>query len=90
MEREISDEKKSQLILRTAGADVEALNPLFFTRTLSIFSDSAVVAHRGETRLPPHLLQSFPLLHVMQTFAIYLLRQFKGKQTPLWMDLTPK
>lgn len=81
LSREVTDEKKSQLILRTAGADVEALNPLLLSRTLWIFSDPAVVAHRGETRLPPNLLQSFPLLHVMQTFAVYLLRQFKGQQT---------
>lgn len=81
LSRDVTDEEKSRLILRTAGADVEALNPLLLSRTLRIFSDTAIVAHRGETRLPPQLLESFPLLHVMQTFAVYLLRQFKGKQT---------
>lgn len=77
----LSEKEKSRLILRTAGADVESLNPLLLSRTLSIFSNSNVVAHRWETRLPPELLQSFPLLHVMQTLAIFLLRQYHGNQT---------
>lgn len=75
------EKEKSRLILRTAGADVESLNPLLLSRTLSIFSNSNVVAHRWETRLPPELLQSFPLLHVMQTLAVFLLRQYHGNQT---------
>lgn len=81
LERNIPDNQKSRLILRTAGADVEALNPLLLSRTLATFADPSVVAHRGETRLPPELLQSFPLLHVMQTFAVFLLRQYHGGHT---------
>lgn len=81
LERNIPDGSKSRLILRTAGADVEALNPLLLSRTIAAFSDSSVVAHRGETRLPPELLRSFPLLHVMQTFAVFLLRQYHGGHT---------
>lgn len=77
----LSEKEKSRLILRTAGADVESLNPLLLSRTLNIFSNSNVVAHRWETRLPPELLQSFPLLHVMQTLAVFLLRQYHGNQT---------
>lgn len=77
----VSSKDKSSLILRTAGADVESLNPLLLSRTLSIFSNSNVVAHRWETRLPPELLKSFPLLHVMQTLAVFLLRQYHGNQT---------
>jgi len=78
---EVSDKDKSNLILRTAWADVESLNPFLLSRTISIFSDSNVVAHRGETRLPPEILKSFPLLHVMQTLAVFLLRQYHGNQT---------
>lgn len=78
---DVSDTDKSRLILRTAGADVEALNPFLLSRTISIFSDPSVVAHRWETRLPPEVLQSFPLLHVMQTLAVFLLRQYHGNQT---------
>lgn len=81
LSRNIPEMDKSKLILRTAGADVEALNPLFIARTLSVFSDSRIVAHRGETRLPPGLLQSFPLLHVTQTMAVFLLRQYYGAHT---------
>lgn len=81
LSRNIPEMNKSKLILRTAGADVEALNPLFIARTLSVFSDSRIVAHRGETRLPPELLQSFPLLHVTQTMAVFLLRQYYGAHT---------
>lgn len=81
LSREVSSTIKSRLIIRTAGADVEALNPLLLSRTLAIFSDTGIVAHRGETRLPPQLLKSFPLLHVMQTFAVFLLRQYRGNQT---------
>jgi len=76
--RNTTNSQKSRLILRTAGADVEALNPQLLSRTVTTFSDTSVVAHRGETRLPPELLQSFPLLHVMQTFAVFLLRQYHG------------
>lgn len=79
--RNISQEKKSRLIIRTAGADVEALNPLLISRTLALFSDKKILAHRGESRLPPELLKAFPLLHVMQTFAIFFLRQYRGNQT---------
>jgi hypothetical protein len=81
LHRDVPTTTKSRLVLRTAGADVEALNPMLLSRTLSIFSDKSIVAHRGETRLPPQLLKSFPLLHVMQTFAIFLLRQYRGSQT---------
>lgn len=81
LSRNASADEKSRLILRTAGADVEALNPLFIARTIRAFSDRGVIAHRGATRLPPELLQSFPLLHVMQTFAIFLLRQYHGGHT---------
>lgn len=81
LKRDVSRDIQSRLILRTAGADVEALNPKLLSRTLSIFANRDIVAHRGETRLPPQLLRSFPLLHVMQTFAIFLLRQYRGSQT---------
>lgn len=81
LSRNILDKDMSRLIVRTAWADVEALNPFLLSRTISIFSDESVVAHRGETRLPPDLLQSFPLLHVMQTLAVFLLRQYHWPQT---------
>ncbi len=79
--RNIPSEFKSRLILRTAGADVEALNPLLISRTLDIFSDKKVMAHRGETRLPPTLLWVFPLLDIMQKFAVFMLRQYHGSHT---------
>lgn len=79
-----SEEQKSKLIIRTAWADVEALNPIFISRTLKAFSQPWVIAHRGETRLPPELLQSFPLLHVIQTLWVYLLRQYHGSYTTNW------
>jgi hypothetical protein len=81
LSRKVPYDVKSRLIIRTAGADVEALNPFLLSRTMDIFSDKQIAAHRGETRLPPQLLKSFPLLHVMQTFAIFLLRQYRGNQT---------
>lgn len=80
-ERPVSEQARSRLILRTAGADVEALNPLLISRTLSVFEDHSVVAHRGESRLPPELLREFPLLHVMQTFSIYAKRRLRGRLT---------
>lgn len=79
--RTVSPEEKSHLIIRTAGADVEALNPQLLSRTITLFSDKSIIAHRGETRLPPQLLKAFPLLHVMQTFAVFLLRQYRGSET---------
>jgi hypothetical protein len=79
--RTVSPEEKARLVLRTAGADVEALNPELLLRTIKLFSDKSIIAHRGETRLPPQLLKAFPLLHVMQTFAVYLLRQYRGSET---------
>lgn len=79
--RDVTQEEKSLLILRTAGADVEALNPELLSRTIRLFDDKNIVAHRGETRLPPQLLKAFPLLHVTQTFAVFLLRQYRGGQT---------
>lgn len=82
--REVSQEEKSHLILRTAGADVEALNPELLSRTIALFADKSIIAHRGETRLPPQLLKAFPLLHVMQTFAVFLLRQYRGSETTNW------
>ncbi len=81
LSRKVPNDTKSRLIIRTAGADVEALNPFLLSRTMTVFSDRHIAAHRGETRLPPQLLRSFPLLHVMQTFAIFLLRQYRGSQT---------
>ncbi len=46
MKRNISTRDKSRLILRTAGADVEALNPLLLSRTLTLFTDQSIIAHR--------------------------------------------
>lgn len=81
LSRYTSEKEKSRLIVRTAGADVEGLNPYLISRTLRAFSDPRVLAHRGETRLPPELLHSFPLLHVIQTLGVFLLRQYHGSHT---------
>ena len=78
LSRNTSEKQKSGLIIRTAGADSEALNPLLISRTLEKFSDPSIIAHRGESRLPPKVLESFPLLHVIQTLSIFLLRQYRG------------
>ena len=76
--RTVSTKAKERIIIRTAGADVEALNPLLLSRTISIFEDQTVIAHRWETHLPPELLRNFPLLDIIQTASIFLLRQYHG------------
>jgi len=76
--RKVCDSRKKQLILRTTGADVSGLNPYFLDRTMEIFARGGIWAHRSESRLPAGLLKEFPLLHVMQTLAVFLLRRFHG------------
>lgn len=80
LQRQTSEES-ARLVLRSSGADVYGLSPFFIRDTLQTFQDPVIAAYRSEARLPREILEKIPLLHVIQTLAVGLLRTDSHSKT---------